>query len=62
MVLDVEPVAAVQPRAVDREWLVVDRVGDEEGHQLLGELARAVVVRGARHHYREAVGGPVGVG
>ncbi len=62
MVVDVDPVAAVQAGAVDRQGLVLDRVGDEQRHQLLGVLARPVVVGAARDDHRQAPGRPVGEG
>ena len=52
----------LQAVAVERQPLVLERVGDEQRDDLLGELVRAVVVRRARDDHRHAVGGPVAVG
>ena len=59
VVEDVEPVAHVAAVTVERQRLVVDGVGDEERHDLLGILIRAEVVRRARDDHRHAVRAPV---
>ena len=60
VVQHVEPVAHVAAVAVERQGRVVERVGDEEGHDLLRILVRPEVVRRARDHDRHAVRVPVG--
>ena len=62
VVVDVEPLAAVSARGVERELEVVERVRDEERDQLLGELARPVVVRAVRDRHRQPVRLVVGAG
>ena len=59
-VLDVEPVAHLAAVAVDGQAVAVQRVEDAERDQLLGVLARAVVVGAAADHGLEAVGVRVG--
>ena len=53
---DVQPVAALQPVAVQRQRLVVDRVGDEQRDELLGVVVRPVRVRAAGDDRVDAVG------
>ncbi len=45
MVVDVEPVAHICARAVDRQRLALQAVEDDERDELLGEVVRAVVIR-----------------
>ena len=59
-VLDEEPVAHLAPVAVDRKRVAVQRVQDHQRNQLLGVLARPVVVRAAADHRLDAVGVCVG--
>jgi hypothetical protein len=54
-VLDVEPVAHLAPVAVDRQRVAVQRVQDTKRDQLLGVLARPVVVRAAADDGLDAV-------
>src|SRR6185503_1561892 len=56
VVEDVDPVARVPSAAVDRERLVLERVGHEERDQLLGILVGTVVVAAARHDRRHVEG------
>ena len=58
----VEPVARRMPVAVDRQRLVGERLRDEARHDLLGMLARAVVVERPHDHDRQVVRRPVRVG
>ena len=62
VIFDEEPVAHVASVSVERQRLIIDRVGDEERDELLGVLVGAVVVRRARHDDRHSVGSPVGEG
>ncbi len=55
----IEPVAHLHAVAVDRQRLVLQRVGDHERDQLFGELVRAVVVGSARDQHRQPVGNEV---
>src|SRR3954468_6060629 len=48
VVVDVQPVAHVEPVAVERHLLVVDEVGDEQRDDLLRVLVRPVVVGASR--------------
>ena len=59
-VLDVEPVADLAAVAVDRQRVAVERVEDHQRDQLLGVLARPVVVGAADDHRLGAVGVEVG--
>ena len=56
VVAHVQPVAALQAVAVQRQRLVVDGVGDEQRDELLGVLVRAVRVGAAGDDGVEAVG------
>ena len=56
VVFDIEPVTDVFAFAIDREWLTLADIVDEERDKLLGELVRAVVVRAVGYDCREAVG------
>jgi hypothetical protein len=56
VVLDIEPVADVQALPVDRDRLARERVQDDDGDQLFGEVEGAVVVGAVGHHHRQAVG------
>ena len=56
VILDIEPVADVGPRPVDRQRLAVDGVEDDQRDQLLGEVIRAVIVGAVRDDRRESVG------
>jgi hypothetical protein len=47
VVVDVQPVADVQPLAVERHLQAVHQVRDEQRDDLLGELVGPVVVRAA---------------
>src|SRR5258705_478955 len=55
----VEPVAHVLAVAVERQRLVLERVGDEERDDLLRVLVGPEVVAAAGDEHREVVGGPV---
>src|SRR6266403_96677 len=55
VVADVEPLALVRRRRIQRQLDLVERVRDEERNDLLGELDRPVVVRAVRDRDREAV-------
>ncbi len=50
------PVADIQPLAVDRQGLVGPRIRDEQRNDLLGELVGTVVVGAARDDCRKAKG------
>ena len=56
MVFYKKPVAHVFALAIDRQWLAVADVVNEERYQLLGELIGTVVVRAVGHDGRHAVG------
>ena len=56
VILDVDPIALVQPVAVDRQLAAFERVEDHQRDQLLREVARPVIVRAVRHQHRQAVG------
>ena len=56
MVFYKEPVAYILAFAVDRQWLAMADVVDEERYQLLGELIRAVIIRAVGHDSRHAIG------
>ena len=56
VVLHIEPVADVLAIAVDRQFLVGQRVDDHQRDELLREVVRAVVVRAARDCRRDLVG------
>ena len=56
MIFYKEPVAHVLAFAIDREWLAVANVVDEERYQLLRELIGSVVVRAVGHDGRHAIG------
>ena len=60
-VVDVEPVAARVPVAVDSERLAAERLGDEARDDLLGMLPRPVVVERSDDHDRQVVRDPVAV-
>src|SRR5690606_30575073 len=60
VIVDVQPVAHVEPVAVERDVLAVQQVGDEQRNDFLGVLVRAVVVGAAGHADRYAVGAVVG--
>ena len=48
MIADVQPVALLQPVAIERHRDVVDRIRDEQRDQLFGKVVRPVVVRRPR--------------
>src|SRR6187455_1237451 len=50
-----EPVALLSAVAVEREWLIVEGIGDEQRYDLLRMLVRAVGVRSARNQGVDAV-------
>ena len=56
VVLDIEPVAHIRARAIDRQRLAVNGVEDDQRNELLGEVIGAVIVRAVRDQRREAVG------
>ena len=56
MVVDVEPVADVQPVTVKRHSETIDEVGDEQRDHLFGKLVSSVVVGTARRDRVETVG------
>ena len=56
MVFDEKPVTHVLALAIDRKWLAMTNVVDEERNQLLGELVGSVVVRAVGDDGRHAVG------
>ena len=56
MVVDEEPVADVRARAVDGQFLAVERVENDERNQLFREVVRAVVVGAVGNQRRQAVG------
>ena len=60
VVLDIKPVADVLAIAVDRQFLIGQRVDDHQRDELLREVVRAVVVRAARDCRRDLVGAVVG--
>ena len=62
VVVDVQPVADVEPVAVQRHRPAVEQVGDEQRDDLLRELVRPVVVGAAGDAHVEAVGAGVGQG
>ena len=62
VVVDVQPVADVEPVAVERHGAAVEQVRDEQRDDLLGELVGPVVVRAAGDAHRQAVGAVVGAG
>ena len=62
VVVDVEPVAAGVPVAVDRQRLAVERLRDEARHDLLRVLPRPVVVERPHDHDRQPVRDEVRVG
>ena len=55
VVVDVQPVTALLAVAIQRQRLIVERVGDEQRNQLLGMLTRAVRVGAAGDHDVHAV-------
>ena len=61
VVVDVEPVAARVAVAVNRQRGAGERLRDEARHDLLGVLARPVVVERPHDHDRQAVGDEVAV-
>ena len=60
MVFYKEPVAYILAFAIDRQWLAVADVVDEEGYQLLRKLIRPVVIGAVSHDGRHTVGVMVG--
>ena len=56
VILDIQPVAHILARSVDRQRLVVQRVCDHERDKLLREVIGAVVVGAARDGDRQSVG------
>ncbi len=61
VVAHVQPVADVQPFAVQRHREAVDGVGGEQRNDLFRKLKRSVVVRRAGDDHGHLVGGPVAV-
>ena len=59
VILHIQPVADIQPLAVHRQWLVIQRIGDHQWDQLLREVIRTVVVGAAAHRDGQAVGAVV---
>ena len=57
-----EPVAHVQPVAVEGQRLIIESVRDEQRDQLLGVLVRTEIVRGARDQHGQPVSRVVRVG
>lgn len=55
VVAHVEPVAHLQPVAVDRQRLERERVADHQRDQLLGELPRAIIIGAVGREDRQAV-------
>ena len=62
VVVDVQPVAHVQPVAVERHLAAVEQVRDEQRDDLLRELVRPVVVRAPGDADGQAVRAVVGAG
>ena len=60
VILHIEPVTDIQSLAVDRQRLVIQRVGDHQRDQLLREMVGAVIVGAAADADREPVGPVVG--
>lgn len=56
MVVDVEPIAHIRARAVDRQRLTLKAVEDDEWNELLGEVVRAVVVRAVGDEGGQTIG------
>ena len=56
MILNVDPVAHIQPVAVNRQRLLAQRFDDHERDQFLRKLIGAVIVRAAGHDHFLAVG------
>ena len=48
VVLHMDPVAHIQPVAIDRQRLAAQRVQDHQRDEFLGKLIRPVVIRAAR--------------
>ena len=59
VILNIEPVADIFTLSVNREWFVVQSVGDHQRDQLFREVIRAVVVGAAADGHRQAVGSVV---
>lgn len=55
MVHHIQPVAHILPLAIDRQWLAVADVVDEERDQLLGKLVGTVIVGAVRHDGRHTI-------
>ena len=55
MIVYIEPVADVLAIAIDREFLALKRIVDNQGDELLWELVRAVVIGAVRDVGREMV-------
>ena len=60
VVLDEEPVADVFTPAIDRKWLAMAYIVDEQWNKLFRELVRTVVVRAVGDYGRHAVGVVIG--
>ena len=56
MVLDIEPVAHVLARAVNRQRLAIQCVEDDQRDELFREMVRPVIVRAVGKHDRQAIG------
>ena len=59
MVVDVQPVADIEPIAVERHLQPINEIRDEERDHLLRELIRAVVVGAPRARHAHAIGAVV---
>ena len=59
VILNIEPVADIFTLSVNREWFVVQSVGDHQRDQLFREVIRAVVVGAAADGGWQAVGSVV---
>lgn len=56
VIIDVDPIASLQAIAIDGQGLVSEGPLNEQGNELFGMLARAVIIRAARDHRLGAVG------
>ncbi len=55
MVLDVEPVTDICPCPINRQWLFIERVKNDERDQLFRKMERPIIIRAIGEHYRQTI-------
>ena len=59
MVLYSQPITALTSISIEREGLVVDRIGHEQRNKFLWILVRPIGIAASGHHHRKPIGCPI---